>query len=154
MTDKDTPTPRTDAVAYRAYGHLTDTVEAGFARQLERETAELRQQLAEVSIDAMNYLERAEKLTRDNVELRQQLAALEQKRKEDVRKCAKLCELTAETIEQPQPYIDKHWWGNVVVNDIYISLEAARKTQLLTMAGIIRAAFPDVFKEKDNDSRT
>jgi hypothetical protein len=51
---------------------------------------------------------------------------------------AKLCELTAETITLPSLRVEKHWYGNKVLNDIYVSLEVARKEQLLTMAKIIR----------------
>ena len=93
MTDKDTPTPRTD---------IDDPEQVDRIRRLWA-----RLDYQEALID---------KLERETVELRQQLAALEQKRKEDVRKC-----------------------------------EQIGLFNTFTVAEKIRAAFPDVFKEKNND---
>lgn len=54
-------------------------------------------------------------------------------------RAAEMCKLTAETIMPPQPYVEKHWYGNVVLNDIYVSLETARKEQCKAIETIIRA---------------
>lgn len=123
MTDKDTPTPRTDE-NYRF--HQGSPLEAnhawGYCRQLERETVELRQS-ALVSI--------AEQNSRDECisALEEQLAALEQKRKEDIRKIEDMA---------ARHYIPGHSVAGPQFSDV--------------LAQGIRAAFPDVFKEKDNES--
>jgi len=68
---------------------------------------------------------------RETVELRQQLAALEQKRREDVRKCEKIMNETAE--DEMRQLNDSDRW----------------QAYLITSKRI-RAAFPDVFKESSN----
>ena len=67
-------------------------------------------------------------LERENAELRQQLAALKQKRREDVRKCEADVIAFLET-EYPM----------------------TRKPLQAAMRKVFRAAFPDDFKEKDNE---
>ena len=71
---------------------------------------------------------RAEDYDRLKAELRQQLAELEQKRKEDIRKIEDMA---------ARHYIPGHSVAGPQFSDV--------------LAQGIRAAFPDVFKEKDNE---
>ena len=96
MTDKDTPTP-SNTTEYNIFERFDDAAKEG-----------------EHMDDLECWRKVAMDLNRETAELRQQLAALEQKRREDLRKCEQLSEYIPDSYK-------------------------------------IRAAFPDVFKEKDNE---
>ena len=144
MTDKYTPTPRT--AEFPTQITLQNAIDgriqldrfqlatiATCLSRLERETAALRQQLEATENDRKLHERaahesdmRCQAATRGEKELRQQLAALEQKRREDVRKCE------YEAVDHAKNCADKGY------------LEKARTAS--TIADRIRAAFPEVFK--------